>query len=438
MASQLNYLDTKDQFKWYGDFKELIYLIRSLLEVTEDGEISEDPAHKMFTFKVGDVIVKWYSSTHTLQTQGSGYATLREKLGNLFSSKENLLALTPNCDIQQCPLAASDESTSMDCSSTSSQNLQSVIQTSSNPTTCDGCSIVKNNLQKVEQKFIELQHFVHSRVNMQIVNSSTPDNQERLLQENIALQNEVKKLKEQLVSERLSNARATNIIKTLENERDSLVTAIKLLNEDQVRSSPTNAPSPQVDQSSPLHHDENTGWTTVGKRREPAQQAHSTNILGDSMIKYIDTRRMKSNGNNVFRKCFPGSSTEDMKHYMVPSLAKEPDQVVIHIGTNDFKREPRVLVDNIIELANEAEGPDKKRKVFVSSIICRQDSTLNNKVRQVNNLLSSACRRNSLSFIDNSNILVNHLNSDGIHLNRKGTALLVKNYSSAIRNSSSN
>ena len=119
---------------------------------------------------------------------------------------------------------------------------------------------------------------------------------------------------------------------------------------------------------------------------------------------------------------------------MVPSLAKEPDQVVIHIGTNDLKREPRVLVDNIIELANEAEGPDKKRKVFVSSIICRQDSTLNNKVRQVNNLLSSACRRNSLSFIDNSNILVNHLNSDGIHLNRKGTALLVKNYSSAIRN----
>jgi len=44
-----------------------------------------------------------------------------------------------------------------------------------------------------------------------ITNSSSPS-QERLLQENIALQNEVKKLKEQLEYERLSNARASNTI----------------------------------------------------------------------------------------------------------------------------------------------------------------------------------------------------------------------------------
>jgi len=55
---------------------------------------------------------------------------------------------------------------------------------------------------------------------------------------------------------------------------------------------------------------------------------------------------------------------------MVPSLAKDPDQVVIHIGTNDFSRDLRSVADNIIELANEAEGSAKKRKVsFPASFV---------------------------------------------------------------------
>ena len=266
---------------------------------------------------------------------------------------------------------------------------------------------------------------------MQITNSLSPS-QERLLQANIALQNDVKKLKEQLEYERLSNARASNTVKTPRTGQDSLVAGIKLLNDNQTRPTPTNTASPQVDKSSPLHRDDNTGWLTVGERRV---EAKSNFILRDSTIKYVDTRRMKSKGKNVFRKCFPGSSTEDMKHYMVPSLAKYPDQVVIHIGTNDLNHDPRSVANNIIELANEAEGPAKRRKLFVSNIICRRgQSTLNNKVRQVKNLSSSSCHQYSWSFIDNSNILENHLNNDGIHLNRKGTALLAKKIFFAIRN----
>ena len=67
---------------------------------------------------------------------------------------------------------------------------------------------------------------------------------------------------------------------------------------------------------------------------EQRVEAKSTIILGDSTIKFVDTRRMRSKGKNAFRKYFPSSSTEDMKHYMVPSLAKDPDQVVIHIRTS--------------------------------------------------------------------------------------------------------
>jgi len=154
--------------------------------------------------------------------------------------------------------------------------------------------MAKSNLQKVEQQLNELHYLVHSKGNMQITNRLSLS-QERLLQENIALENEVKKLKKQLEYERLSNARSSNTVKTLENGRDSLVTAITLLNDDQTRRTPTNAASPQVDKSSPLHRDDNTGWLTVGERRV---EAKSTIILGDSTIKYVDTRRMKSKGKN--------------------------------------------------------------------------------------------------------------------------------------------
>jgi len=150
--------------------------------------------------------------------------------------------------------------------------------------------MAKSNLQKVEQQLNELHYLVHSKGNMQITNRLSLS-QERLLQENIALENEVKKLKKQLEYERLSNARSSNTVKTLENGRDSLVTAITLLNDDQTRRTPTNAASPQVDKSSPLHRDDNTGWLTVGERRV---EAKSTIILGDSTIKHVDTRRMKS------------------------------------------------------------------------------------------------------------------------------------------------
>ena len=88
----------------------------------------------------------------------------------------------------------------------------------------------------------------------------------------------------------------------------------------------------------------------------------------------------------------------------------------------------RSVANNIIELANEAEGPAKKHKVFVPSIICRCDSTLSNKVRTVNNLLSSPCHQYSWSFIYNSNILENHLNNDGIYLNIKGTYIHIHTY----------
>lgn len=445
LVAFLSYLEAKDQFKWFGNFQQLISLVKMLLEVDEDGDTSEDPAHKMFSFKVGGVIVKWFSSTHTVQTQGADYAILREKLGKLIASKNDLLRLDSgqnvSCSDDCNPPNSPPSPASVDL--ISPQTSESSL--TSNAAMCGGCLAIKSDIQILHQKVNDLQNFVNSR-NMQM----HPDNN-HLQSENSILQEQVKSLQNLLDTERSSLAKANATIKNLENERASLITALKLLNEDQAKSTMHDSLTPRgsdLTSSSPLDctHDDNS-WSTVQRKASRSSSnrnnhniqptnPETTVILGDSMIKHIDTRRMRSCG-SIHRKFFPGCSSNDMKHYMIPSLSKNPDQVVIHVGTNDLQHsaDPRVLASNITELASEAEGPSK-RKVFISSIIRRRESTLNNKVDHVNKLLQSSCLQRSWKFIDNSNILSNHLNNDGIHLNRKGTALLVNNISSLIRLSS--
>ena len=46
-----------------------------------------------FGFVYNFKIIRWYSTTNTLQTPGSGFASLRAKLAKVYSSRDELLAL---------------------------------------------------------------------------------------------------------------------------------------------------------------------------------------------------------------------------------------------------------------------------------------------------------------------------------------------------------
>lgn len=51
LVSKLSYLDSKDQFEWFGNFEDFFCLVTILLETEDDDELSEDQAHKMRIFK---------------------------------------------------------------------------------------------------------------------------------------------------------------------------------------------------------------------------------------------------------------------------------------------------------------------------------------------------------------------------------------------------
>ena len=74
--------------------------------------------------------------------------------------------------------------------------------------------------------------------------------------------------------------------------------------------------------------------STSPKAKTKAWPRETCLVTGDSMLSYIDETRM-SKKFNVKVRSFPGAKTDDMFYYLVPSLEKNPDYVILHFGTND-------------------------------------------------------------------------------------------------------
>ena len=81
-----------------------------------------------------------------------------------------------------------------------------------------------------------------------------------------------------------------------------------------------------------------------------ADMSFTTVLVGDSMIKQIQGRRFgKKVGHRVVVKSFPGANTNNiMKHYLMPTVDKSPQQIILHVGTNDLRdHSPTVVAENI-------------------------------------------------------------------------------------------
>ena len=75
------------------------------------------------------------------------------------------------------------------------------------------------------------------------------------------------------------------------------------------------------------------------------------------MIKNVQGIKLaKTVGHGVVVKPFPGATIRDMRSYVVPTIDKSPDQIFLHVGTNDLKSSTESdVADAIIDLAREVE-----------------------------------------------------------------------------------
>ena len=113
-----------------------------------------------------------------------------------------------------------------------------------------------------------------------------------------------------------------------------------------------------------------------------------TVIAGDSVIQNIRGWSL-SKTNKVVVKPFSGATTEDMEDFIKPILRKDPENIIIHVGTNDVNsKEPRLTAEGIVNLALHIEGDAPNTNMAISGLVSRVDDK-QGKVSSVNKILKN-------------------------------------------------
>ena len=98
-------------------------------------------------------------------------------------------------------------------------------------------------------------------------------------------------------------------------------------------------------------------------------------IVGDSMISGIDQQRLSIKGRIVKVRSFPGATMNDMYDYIKPLLKKAPDNVILHVGTNDAPNSTsRAILDNMLSLKSFIENILPQSKACISNVGKRTDN----------------------------------------------------------------
>ena len=90
------------------------------------------------------------------------------------------------------------------------------------------------------------------------------------------------------------------------------------------------------------------------------------------MLAGIEQKRISRN-RNVKVRIFPGATTHDMYDYLKPLLTKNPDNIILHIGTNNSVNETsRDILNGTLSLKNLIEKLRPKCKVIVQILSINQ------------------------------------------------------------------
>ena len=207
----------------------------------------------------------------------------------------------------------------------------------------------------------------------------------------------------------------------------------------------------------PLQHVNNTHYDTFSTNLQPSmtqplplipgpklysetvQGSQTTMIVTDSMCGGVKVKDIKKNitgkdGKILFKR-FPGHTAEEISFYVQKPLNdKKPDNVIVVAGTNDLARDVYenesvdefAVVESIMKIGRKARDHGAK-KICISSVMVRRGYRYCDIVEKINNVLYMACIAEDFVFIDQADITMAHISSDGVHLNSHGTVILLRN-----------
>ena len=147
-----------------------------------------------------------------------------------------------------------------------------------------------------------------------------------------------------------------------------------------------------------------------------------TYVLDTSMVKGI----RRNEFNSHLRKCntrfrpFIGATVKQMETYVQPIVCDDtPDAIILHIGCNDISNRSMSandIAEGIIKVGKYCKEHNVN-DAAISSLICRSQFHLQQKINAVNTMLKNRCKLFGLGFIDNSLSNANKVIVGNININ---------------------
>ena len=117
---------------------------------------------------------------------------------------------------------------------------------------------------------------------------------------------------------------------------------------------------------------------------------------------------------------------------MIPHLRKNPDKIVLHVGTNDAPHAtPKEMFNAIIDLKSFIQKYAPESKIIISMPVLRVDKA---DANDINKRYIELLKEAKLDCIFNDNIAESNIDQYGLHINESGSVILAKNLISGMRN----
>ena len=130
-----------------------------------------------------------------------------------------------------------------------------------------------------------------------------------------------------------------------------------------VKSSNTSTPKNNgLEQENTPEPERNKTKDKSSMKSKPASQKHQATkpkcntelyIVGDSILKNLDGRKMSRN-KQVKIWSIPGCTSSDMHHHIQPLLNRNPEEIIVHVGTNSLRttRSAQECAEEIVHVAS--------------------------------------------------------------------------------------
>jgi hypothetical protein len=119
-------------------------------------------------------------------------------------------------------------------------------------------------------------------------------------------------------------------------------------------------------QKQQINHEEMSGQSATGNQSESR-----VTIIGDSMTKRINGGKL-SKSHKVTSKSFSGATIEDLEHHVKLSLKYKSDNIIIHAGTNNLRKDsPKEMKKKLDKLVSGIKTELPNVDIAISSVIKR-------------------------------------------------------------------